>query len=238
MSSWARRRFWSEVHIAPGAEGYQVLLDGRPVNTPARVPLALPTRALAERVAAEWRAQEERIDPETMPATRAANAAIDKVRPQPAPVAAMIASYAEADLICYRAQAPDALVAREAAAWDPLLDWAAERFGARLTVARGVMHVAQPEAALRALARPVKRMTAFELAAVHDLVTMSGSLVIALAAAEHRAPPEQLWRCSRIDEDWQAELWGEDAEAAALARGRERCFLDAAAFLDDLSDHR
>lgn len=234
MSGWAKRRFWTEVAVTQAEGGFTIALDGRPVRTPAHAPLAVPTRALADRIAAEWRAQEQVIDPGAMPATRAANAAIDKVRGQHAEVAGMIAAYGDADLICYRAEAPEGLVAAEAAAWDPLVDWAAARFGARLTVCAGVIHQPQPPEALEALRAPVKAMSAFELTALHDLVALTGSLVIGLAAAEDRDAPGALWAASRIEEEWQIAQWGEDAEARAMTETRRRAFMDAKAFLDAL----
>ncbi len=234
MSGWAKRRFWTEVAVAQADDGFTIALDGRPVRTPARAPLAVPTRALADRIATEWRAQEQMIDPGAMPATRAANAAIDKVRGQHAEVAAMIAAYGDADLICYRAKAPEGLVAAEAAAWDPLVDWAAARFEARLTVCAGVIHHPQPPEALHALRAPVTAMSAFELTALHDLVSLTGSLVIGLAAAEDRDTPGALWAASRIEEEWQIAQWGEDAEARTMTEARRRAFLEAKAFLDAL----
>ena len=234
MAEWARKRFWSTVATEAIDEGYLVTLDGRPLRTPARQALAVPSLALAERIAAEWGGQPEVFDPATMPATRTANSAIDKVRGQQGEVAALVSSYGDSDLICYRATAPRELVAREAAAWDPLVAWADARFGARLTVWQGVMHHAQPPEALQALHQPVAAMSAFELAAFHDLVALSGSLVIGLAVREHLSAPELLWEAAQVDEAWQIEQWGEDAEASALTLGRNQAFLDAARFIDCL----
>jgi chaperone required for assembly of F1-ATPase len=230
MSGWAAKRFWSEVAVEAAEGGWAVRLDGREVRTPARAPLILPTRALADLVAAEWIAQDGAIRPETMPATRAANAAIDKVRGQLSEVAELIAAFGATDLLCYRAEAPAALVERQAAAWDPLLAWSARRFGVRWQVTSGVMPCAQPKATLDRLSAHVAGFTAFELTALHDLVALSGSLVIGLAATEGQAPPEDLWQVSRIDEDWQIAQWGEDAEAAAQADARRKSFLQAHRF--------
>ena len=230
MSGWARKRFWKAVTVTEGPEGFGVALDGRPVRTPAKAALVLPTRALATLVAEEWDAQGDTIRPETMPATRFANAAIDKVRGQFAEVAGLLTAYGETDLLCHRAEGPVELVARQAAAWDPLLDWAATRFGVRWSVTAGVMPVAQPPATLERLAAHVQGFSTFRLTAFHDLVAMPGSLVIGLAATEGLAPPEDLWRASRIDEDWQIEHWGTDDEAEALAALRRGSFLNAARF--------
>ncbi len=231
MAGWARKRFWTTVDTQTTEDGHVVTLDGRPLRTPARAPLAVPTRALAEAIAREWRAQPEVIDPGAMPATRTANSAIDKVRGQQAEVSALITAYGDSDLICYRAEAPQELIAREAEAWDPLVDWAARHYGARLTLCHGVIHHPQPPAALAALEPPVAAMSAFELAAFHDLVALSGSLVIGLAVREGFAPPETLWQAAQVDETWQIEQWGADDEAAALTAGRRAAFLDAARFI-------
>lgn len=230
MSGWARKRFWQDVAVVDTPGGCAIHLDGRPVMTPARAPLVVPTRALAERIADEWRAQQGKVRPETMPATRAANAAIDKVRGQFNEVVAIVSAYGETDLLCYRAEAPAELRARQDAAWDPLLAWSAERFGISWKVTTGVMPAAQPAQTLAGLAAQVARYSAFELTAFHDLVAMSGSLVIGLATAERHAAPETLWELSRIDEQWQIDQWGSDDEASALAAVRRQSFLDAAGF--------
>ncbi|SDX32077.1 ATP12 family chaperone protein [Roseicitreum antarcticum] len=232
MSAWVKKRFWTDTSVVPAEGGFTVHLDGRGLRTPLKAPVTVPTEAAAALIAAEWEAQTGKIDPETMPATRAANAAIDKVTGQQAEVTEMIAAYGDSDLICYRAAAPQELVARESAAWDPLVDWAAVTFGARLTVQAGVMHVPQPPEALRALSAPLHQMSAFELTAFHDLVSMSGSLVIGLASIMELAPTDTLWALSRIDEDWQTELWGSDDEAENLARLRKSSFVNANRFYD------
>ncbi|MCZ7674991.1 MAG: ATPase [Roseovarius sp.] len=236
MSGWAAKRFWTEARVVVRDAGFSVELDGHPVRTPARAALCLPTRAMAEAVAAEWDAQEDRIQPATMPVTRAANAAIDKVRAQFAEVAAMIAAYGDTDLLCYRAEAPQELVRRQAEAWDPLLDWAARRYGARLVAVTGVMHAPQEARTMRALAGQVRAMDPFGLTALHDLVGLSGSLVIGLAAIEEVADMATLWRVSRIDETWQEELWGIDEEARMQALTKENAFLAAKRFHDLATD--
>lgn len=225
MTGWARRRFWTAAAVeADGAEGFRVVLDGRDVRTPAKAPLRVPTRALAEAIAAEWAAQGDTIDPEAMPVTRAANSAIDKVAPDPAAVVAEVAGFGASDLLCYRADGPGVLVARQAAAWDPLLHWADRALGAPLRVTRGIVHVAQPPESLAALHARVAALDPFGLTALHDLVSTSGSLVIGLRALEPDADIKALWAASRIDEDWQIEQWGEDAEARAAADAREGAF--------------
>lgn len=230
MSGWARKVFWQSVAVTEGPDGWGITLDRRPVRTPAKAPLLLPTRALADLVAAEWVAQSGEIRPESMPATRAANAALDKVRGQFAEVAGLITAYGETDLLCYRATSPTELVALQAQAWDPLLAWSAERFGVSWQVTDGVMPVPQSTATLERLGTHVAAFTPFELTAFHDLVAMSGSLVIGLAVTEGLAPVADLWTASRIDEDWQIAQWGEDDEAQALAALRRASFSDAARF--------
>lgn len=230
MSVWAARRFWTAATAVPVDGGYTVQLDARPVRTPLKAPLVLPTIALAKAVAAEWQAQEKAVNPETMPFTRTANSAIDKVRPQFAAVADMLADYGGSDLLCYRAEGPAGLVARQAQSWDPLLDWARDDLAAPLRQATGVMHVAQPEASLAALRHQVQAMSAFQLAAFHDLVAISGSLVLALAVARGRITAEEAWTRSRVDEDWQISLWGEDAEAAEAAARKREALLQADRF--------
>lgn len=227
MSEWSLKRFWESVGVADCDSGYRIELDGRPVHTPAKAPLIVPTRPLAEAIAEEWDAQQERVDPDVMPLSRAANAAIDKVRHQHSEVADMIAAYGDADLLCYRAESPEGLVARQCAAWDPLLEWAADHLGARLRPVNGVMHVPQDPVALGAMSGWVHDLDSFALTAMHDLVSMSGSLVIGFAAIHGQSPPEELWNASRIDETWQEELWGTDAEAAATTARKRAAFLQA-----------
>lgn len=231
MSGWAAKRFWKSATAEACEGGFTVRLDGRPVKTPAKASLVLPTLAMAQAIAAEWDAQDGAIQPQTMPCTRSANAAIDKVAPQFAEVAAMIAAYGGSDLLCYRAEAPEGLVARQKAGWDPLLDWAKGRFGAALVTGPGVMPVRQDPAALDRLAAPLFAATPFEMAALHDLVSISGSLVLGLAVAEGHLTSDQAWELSRIDEAWQIEHWGEDDEASESAAVKQAALAHAARFL-------
>jgi len=230
MSEWKQRRFWDSAQPVAAPAGFGIALDGRAVKTPAKRPLVVPSRPLARAIADEWDAQDEVIDPNTMPLTRIANSAIDTVGPQHAAVAQIVAAYGESDLLCYRAEGPAALVARQAAGWDPLLDWARDRLGAPLTVGTGVMFVAQPAPSVAALSARVHALDAFDLAPAHDLVALSGSLVIGLAALAGLRPVDALWALSRIDEVWQAEQWGQDDDAAAVAALRAAAFADAARF--------
>lgn len=230
MTGWQAKRFWAEATVAEATGGWTVRLDDRPLRTPARAPLVVPTRALAELIAAEWAAQTGQVRPATMPATRAANAAIDKTRGQRTEVAALVAAYGATDLLCYRAAHPAALAARQAAAWDPLLDWAARRYGVTFVRTEGVMPAPQPQATLDRLAAEVAALDPFRLTAFHDLVALSGSLVIGLAAAEAAAAPEELWQAAILDEAWQVEHWGADAEAEAAAAARRLAFFEAERF--------
>ncbi|MCR9149441.1 MAG: ATPase [Rhodobacteraceae bacterium] len=231
VGGWAAKRFWKTASATREAGGHGVALDGRPVRTPAKAPLVVPTRSLAEAIAGEWQAQGEAIDPRGMPLTRAANAAIDKVTPQFDEVAGLIAAYGGSDLLCYRAETPEALIRRQAEAWDPGLDWAEAELGARLGVAAGIVAVAQPADGLARLAAAVRGLTAFELTALYDLVALSGSLVLGLAVARGALDPGRAWDISRIDETWQIEQWGEDDEAAEVAALKRGEFLQAHRFL-------
>lgn len=230
MTGWTPKVFWKTVGTDPVDGGFAVTLDGRPIRTPGKAPLVLPTRALAQMVAAEWQAQAGTVRPETMPATRMANTAIDRIPVQRADVVAHLAAYGGSDLICYRAESPAGLVARQAEAWDPLIDWAAHVFGARLAVGRGIVHVPQDPAALARLADLVGAQDSFALAAFHDLVALSGSLVLALAVIHCARDPETAWALSRVDEEWQAEQWGRDEEAEDAAARKRAEFLFAARF--------
>ncbi|MDU8912225.1 ATP12 family chaperone protein [Aestuariicoccus sp. MJ-SS9] len=227
---WTAKRFWKTAEVAPAEGGWTVTLDTRPVRTPAKSALVVPTRALAQAVAAEWAAQDKVIDPLSMPYTRSANAAIDKVAVQQPEVADMLAAYGDSDLLCYRADSPEELVSRQAAAWDPLLDWAAQDLGARLEPRTGIMHTPQDPDALARLSGQVHALTAFELAGFHDLVAISGSLILGFAVARKRLSAEAAWDISRIDEHWQEEQWGEDDEAKTMAAHKREAFEHADRF--------
>jgi len=230
MSDWAAKRFWSSVAIESRDAQYVILLDGRLVKTPAKATLIIPTHAMAKAIAGEWDAQKDKIDPRTMPTTRSANAAIDKVTPQKPEVSALISAYGEDDFLCYRAPAPQELFERQREAWDPILAWATEVLDAPLLTVEGVMHVEQPANSVNNLTALVSVQTPFELVALHDLVSMSGSLVIGLAAQAGAFDTDDLWIRSRLDELWQIEHWGQDAEADATAAIKRDAFLHADRF--------
>ena len=222
------KRFWTDVAIDADRV---VTLDGKPVRTPGRRPLALPTDALAEAVAEEWRAVGETIDPRTMPLTGLANAATDPIANDPAQFAARLAAYGESDLLCYRADGPPLLVERQAAAWDPLLAWARGRYDVAFAVTEGVMHVAQPDATIARLHEAVAAYDDFRLAGLSPVVTLTGSLVIGLALIEGRLDADRAWAAAGIDEDWSVEMWGEDWQATQLRELKRKEFGVGVAFL-------
>lgn len=226
------RRFWTEVAVASGPDGHAITLDGKPLRTPGRLPLAVPFAPLAHAIADEWRRVEGEVAPLAMPLTGLANAAIERIAPAPLPFAATIAAYAESDLLCYRADAPPPLVARQSESWDPLLDWARARYDVHFEVVAGVMHQPQPPATIARLRDAVTARGAFELAGLSPVVTITGSLVAGLALIEGAADADTLWQAAQLDEDWQVEQWGHDADAAATRAAHHREFEAAVRFLE------
>jgi chaperone required for assembly of F1-ATPase len=225
------KRFYTQASARPVNGAWQIFLDDRPVKTPAPNPLLVPTEALAEAIAAEWDAQGDKVDPRSMPLTGLANAAIDRVATDREAFARGLASYGESDLLCYRAEHPDALVERQAQHWDPILAWARRRFDVDFEIVCGVMHTAQPEMTLKQLDQAVATRDPFDLAALAPLVTIGGSLVIALALAEDAIDLDRAWAAATVDEAFQAEQWGEDAEATAMLANRRRDFQAGYRFL-------
>lgn len=230
MSILKQKRFWTDAKADVRDDGFGVFLDGRPVATPNKTPLIMPTLSMAQAVAAEWAAQEEQIDPLSMPVTRSANSAIDKVAPQQAEVVKMLAEYGDTDLLCYRAAGPVELITRQADHWDPMLDWAEAEFGGRLNTGEGVMHVPQDPALLSNLHAEVASFDNFALTAVHDLITLSGSLILGLAITRGAIDVARAWAMSRVDEQWQIEQWGEDDEAREAESTKCAAFDHAARF--------
>jgi chaperone required for assembly of F1-ATPase len=223
------RRFYREAGTQEREGAFVLVLDGRPARTPAKSLLALPTADAADLVAREWEAQREEIDPAAMPVTRLVNAAIDGVAAQAEAVAAEIASYGGSDLLCYRAADPERLVQRQAAVWDPVLDWAHEVLGARFVLAEGVMFQAQPAPALSAVERAVAAFPdPFGLAALSTMTSLTGSVLLALAVAHGRLSTAEAWAAAHLDEDFQMEVWGQDEEALAR-RARRWSEMQAAA---------
>lgn len=228
------KRFYKEVSVAPCEGGFQVLLDGRPVKTPAGKPLVLPTDRLAGAIADEWHAQGPEIVPPSMPLLRFANTVIDGIAANRTETIDAILRFGCNDLLCYRANMPAALARRQAQAWDPLLAWADAKLGAKLTVVDGLIHADQSAPALAALRAAVERQGDFALAALHIVASITGSLVLGLAAVMGELSAAQAFALSRIDEAHQAETWGSDAEAEARAE-RLATEIDQACALVDLS---
>lgn len=226
------KRFYREAQAVAVDGGHGITLDGRPVRTPARCALVVPSAALAQAIADEWAAQGEEIDPRQMVMTGLANAAIDQIAPDPVAFGAGIAAYGESDLLCYRAEGPDSLLQAQSAAWNPLLDWAEARYGVTFTLATGIVHVGQEEASLARLRAQVAACDPFTLAGLSTLVSISGSLVIGLAAIEQAFPLDQLWRAAELDELYQADRWGEDSFAARRHADRLADFTAAARFVE------
>lgn len=228
------KRFYKDATVIASDGEFEIRLDGRPVRTPARAALALPNERLADAIAEEWRRQGDAVDPRSMPFTGLANGAIDQIQPQRESFAAGIARYGESDLLCYRAEGPGELIAREEAAWDPLLNWAQHRYDVAFRVTQGIIPVGQPTETLERLEAAVAAYDSFILAGLSTLVTLSGSLVCGLAIVEGGYEADSIWSAAEIDEAWEIEQWGEDAEAAARSARRKAEFLMARDFCESV----
>lgn len=226
------KRFWRHVCATPEGDGWAIRLDDKAVLTPAKAPLVVPTRELAEAIALEWRSVEGEIDPRSMPFTGLANAAIDRIAPDRQMFAAGLARYGEADLACYRSEWPPELVSRQEASWDEILAWARRRYDVDFSTTSGLLHVPQPQATIDRLGQAVAELDAFHLAGVSPLVSTGGSLVAALAVLEKAMSAQDAWDAVSIDEKWQLEQWGGDTEAETSLLNRRTDFLVAAKFLD------
>lgn len=227
------KRFYKEVSIGGEPPVLPVLLDGRPLKTLSKAQLAVPVMVLAEALVQEWDDQTEEINPATMPLTRLCNTAIDRISPDPGPVIDELTGFAGSDLLCYRADTPEELVGRQQAMWDPLLEFAHETLGARFISVSGVMHKAQPVSALAAISGYLRAQNAFALTAIHNITTLTGSCILAIAVHCGRLSGVEAWSTAHVDEDWQIELWGEDDQGAARRAGNKREF-DAALKLLEL----
>lgn len=221
------KRFYKQASVAETEDGFAIHLDGRPVKTPAGRKLAVPFAALAEAMAAEWQEQGEEIKPKSMPMTQLASTALDRIGPERATILEQLTRFADTDLLCYRADFPHHLVERQMAHWQPLLDWAADHLQARLAVTVGVLAVPQPAAALAALAARLETYDVWRLCTAQAACAAAGSLVLALALAEGRIDGEQTYQLSQLDETFQIEQWGEDAEATARRDALRRDILAA-----------
>lgn len=225
------KRFWKEVAVERTSRGWEIRLDARPVRTPGRLSLAVPNEGLAQAIADEWRDVDEDIDPRAMPLTGLANAAIDRIAPDTATFAAGLAKYGESDLLCYRSEHPALLRERQDRWWDAPLDWARGRYDLHFEIVTGIVHRDQPAATLARLADAIAAQNAFALAALNQVVTITGSLVLALALAEGAMDAESVWQAANLDEDWQIEQWGEDMFATQARAVREADYNAAVRFM-------
>jgi chaperone required for assembly of F1-ATPase len=229
-----RKRFYAKADVIDADGGFAVVLDGKPIRTPSGRQVIVPVREIAEAIAAEWQAQQETIDPLTMPLTRFANSVVQAVVDRAELVADDVAKYLQSDLLFYRAGHPEALVAREAQHWDPVLFWAADTLGAHFILAEGIMHIRQPDAAVRA-ARAAFPADPWSIAALHVVTTLTGSALLALALAHGVLDPDSVWAAAHVDEDWNAGKWGMDEEVAARRAARLVDFRAAANILRALT---
>jgi chaperone required for assembly of F1-ATPase len=239
MRPGLRTRFYQKATVAENNGAYAVRLDERPVRSPAKRWLTAPVRAIAEAIAAEWNAQEKLIDPATMPLTRLANSIIDGVMPSLQPVADEITKYLSTDMVFYRAEQPEGLVALQRRHWDPVLDWAHRSFGARFLLAEGTIYIRQSEAAIEAVRPAIPTGTAsaadaWRLGALSVMTTLSGSALLALGFASGHFLAEDIWNAAHVDEDWNLQQWGGDALALEQRTGRRKEFDAAAVVLDAL----
>src|SRR5712675_1936308 len=228
-----RKRFYASAGVVESPNGFAITLDDKPVRTPSGRPLVAPTREIADVIFAEWDAQKETIDPLTMPMTRLANSVVDAVVDRVEAVTEDVAKYLGSDLLFYRAGHPEALAAREAAHWDPVLFWAANELGAHFILSEGIVHAAQPPQAISA-ARGVFPADPWSVAALHVVTTLTGSALLSLALLHGVRDPDQVWTAAHVDEDWNIEKWGIDDEVAARRAARLVDFKAAAGILKAL----
>ena len=229
-----RNRFYARAGAVEGKDGFAITLDDKPIRTPSGRQMVVPVRAIADAIVAEWDAQQEFIDPLTMPMTRFANSVVDAVVDRVDAVTEDVAKYFQSDLLFYRAGHPEGLVAREAAHWDPLLFWAADALGAHFILAEGIVHVQQPESAIVA-ARAALPSDPWSIAALHVITTLTGSALLALALLRGVVDPDQAWAAAHVDEDWNIAKWGVDEEVAAKRAARLADFRAAAGILKSLN---
>ncbi|PBB85795.1 MULTISPECIES: ATP12 family chaperone protein [unclassified Mesorhizobium] len=229
------KRFYKTVSVVPVEKGFAVHLDGKSVRTPGKAPLAVPTEKAAVLVADEFSAQGDVIDPVTMPVMRLVNTALDGVASDPQAVLEDVLRFASSDLLCYRADGPQGLVERQNRFWDPVLDWARSKLGARFNLAEGIIHIEQPRETIAVLgAHLAQRTEPLRLAAIHVMTSLTGSALLALAVDFGELDGEQAWAAAHVDEDWQIEHWGQDAEAVARRAARKRDMMAAVSLLEAL----
>jgi chaperone required for assembly of F1-ATPase len=238
MKPSLKKRFWKEAAVVQTEDGYNVTLDGHPVRTPSKSALVIRYRSIADQIAAEWMAQEEEVDPTTMPATRMVNSVIDKVSINADAIVEMLSEYAGTDLLCYRATTAQSLIDEQARLWDPLLQWSADVLNAPMNVTSGVMFTTQDEASIQVYSLKLKNLNHYQLAGVHDLITISGSAVIAVALISNHISMEQAWAAATVDEAWQEKQWGADDEAQETLKKKRADFDFAYGFWKNASaDH-
>lgn len=236
MNTNLKKRFWTTTKVAASGDGFGVFLDERPLKTPAKADLVVPKAALGDAIAAEWDALGDQIDPQKLPFTKLANAAIDNMAEKAGLVVEALTAYAETDLLCYRADSPEELVARQSQSWDPILDWIRDRHEIFFVSTVGIMPVEQPMKTVQKFEGWLKKMDKFELMAAHDLIMMSGSIVLARAVIESHLSADEAWKISTVDDLWQEDVWGVDEDAAELRAQKGRDFARAAQLYQLLSD--
>lgn len=232
MSEWKMKRFWKQAEAVETPDGFAVALDARRVKTPGKQDLLAPTRGLAEAIAMEWDACGEVINPDAMPLTRLTNSTLEKVVHQHGAIADLLAEYGSSDLLCYRATAPQALIDRQARAWDPLLDWAREAYGLEFVLQSGVMPVDQPSDTVARIGVLTHALEPFQMMAFHEMVSLSGSWVLGLAGIKNVHPPDDLWARSVVDDLFQEEQWGQDDEAIEAREVKRDAFCLAHRFIE------
>ena len=214
MSEWKQKRFWKNVHVVPSEARYLIKLDDKILKTPAKRQMELPTEALAKKVASEWDEQVEEIDPTTMPFTKSANAALDKVSEQFEEVGSLLGEYGDTDLLYYRADSPPELQKRQKIGWDPIVKWAENTFKVKINCGTGIVYIPQNEQMFSEIRIKISNLSIFELTAFYDMVSITGSLILGLAIINGRLSAEEAYQLSRVDELWQLEQWEDSAEGS------------------------
>ena len=230
MSEWKQRRFWKNVHVVSSEAGYFIKLDDKILKTPAKRQMMLPTETLAKKVASEWGQLVEEIDPTTMPFTKAANAALDKVSEQFEEVSSLLGEYGDTDLLYYRADSPPELQKRQKTGWDPIVKWAENTFKVQINCGTGIVYIPQNEKLFSEIRKKISSLNIFELTAFYDMVSITGSLILGLAIINGRLSAEEAYQLSRIDEQWQLEQWGEDEEAQVASNVKNAAILHSEEF--------
>ena len=230
MSEWKQKRFWNNVHVVSSEVGYFIKLDNKILRTPAKKQMMLPTEVLAKKVASEWDEQVEEIDPTTMPFTKSANVALDKVSEQFEEVSSLLGEYGETDLLYYRADSPPELQKRQKTGWDPIVKWAENTFKVHINSGTGIVYIPQNEKLFLETRRKINNLSIFELTAFYDMVSITGSLILGLAIINRRLSAEEAYQLSRIDEQWQLEQWGEDEEAQVASNLKNIAILHSEEF--------